>query len=573
LVLSANPPSDSSDIDFPKAEYAMTQKKTPHIYWLHGFAGCGKSAISLAVAQIFASSGRLLASYFFFRGAGDRSTMKSFAATLAIQLVAAIPATVPLIQDAVRAEPGLVTGDVSLARQLDLLVFSPFRTLLDRGALKEACAKGPFLIVVDGLDECEDKQGVEEFIDHMLAFFENHPSIPLRLFIASRVEEHIRERLQEADGVQLGNLDDHSPDKDIEKYLQASFQAAAKRDRVIRAYVTARGEWPAKADMDELIKHIGGSFVLASTIFKFIVQTATIEDPLTPMERFPLALKMNGLDGLYTQILTRSQHLPHFQYIVATIGELGSPMPIVGIADLIRIETFEVVRVLLNLQGIVHVPGTDDQGGVSLCHTSLRDFLRTESRSGSFFVPRSFDLRMAYSCFASLFSLKGIQSAKLYSWIYMDFHMFRLASNYPDTNDFNNEVEQFIAQKSMLSGTLSPHVFLCTMFFYFVVCGVTTSRDIPFYYLTQWSKQFALAMECPDGHVRPWLNNGVNLRIMDGNPIHAVRFTEQAYKTVQQNLRHINNISTAIRTRVSFISSNSHPSVMACLIIDNCLVS
>ncbi|KAJ2913414.1 hypothetical protein MD484_g7000, partial [Candolleomyces efflorescens] len=482
--------------------------------------------------------------------------MNRFASTLAIQLVAAIPATAPLVQDAVRAEPGLVTGDVSLARQLDRLVISPFQTILGRGDLEEACAKGPFLIVVDGLDECEDKQGVEDFINHMVTFFENHPSIPLRLFIASRVEEHIRVRLSETDVVQLGNLDGHSPDRDIEKYLHASFQAVAKRDRVIRAYVTTHGEWPAKSDMDALIKHIGGSFLLASIIFKYIVQPATIEDPLAPMERFPLALKMNGLDGLYTQILTRSQHLPHFQHIVATIAELCTPMSIVGIANLIRRQTFEVIRVLLNLQGIVHVPGTDDQRAVWLCHTSLRDFLRTESRSGCFFVPCSFNLHMAYSCFASLLNTKEVQSATMYSSAYLDSHLFRLVSNYPDAKDFNNEVEQFVAQKSMFTDTFSPHVFLCTMFFYFVVCGVTSQRDIPFSHLIEWSKHFALAMECPDGHLRPWLNHRMRLPILEGNPIHSVRFTEQAYKTVQQHLRRITGISTAIRKRFPELSTH-----------------
>jgi hypothetical protein len=55
-----------------------------------------------------------------------------------------------------------------------------------------------------------------------------------------------------------------------------------------------------------------GSFVLASTIFKFIVQPATEEDPRTPMDCLPLTQEMNDLDGLYFQTLTRLQHLPHF---------------------------------------------------------------------------------------------------------------------------------------------------------------------------------------------------------------------------------------------------------------------
>ncbi|KAJ2935724.1 hypothetical protein H1R20_g1370, partial [Candolleomyces eurysporus] len=392
--------------------------------------------------------------------------MNRFTATLASQLVAAIPATGPLIQDAVRAEPGLVTGDVSLATQLDLLILSPFQAVFHRGVLAETIAEGPFLIVVDGLEECEDKRGVEEFIDHMLAFFEKHPSIPLRIFIASRVEQHIRERLETDPGVMVGNLDNYSALKDIEKFLEASFQMAAKRDRVIRAYVSARGEWPTKSDMHALVKHVGGSFVLASTIFKFIVQSATPEDPLTPMERLPLTLSMNGLDGLYAQTLARSQHLPHFQNIISIIARLELSLPISAIADLLGIQAFEVVRVLLNLQAIIHVPGNDEKGEVTLCHTSLRDFLTIESRSGPFFVPRSFHLRLSYYSFTS--ALEDNEDwAEYYGKNFSHQHLRSLTS--VEACDLIDEVEHIKARQSLSVDRLPYHAFLCTMFFCSIV--------------------------------------------------------------------------------------------------------
>ncbi|RXW20233.1 hypothetical protein EST38_g5623 [Candolleomyces aberdarensis] len=337
---------------------------TPHIFWLHGFAGCGKSAVSLKIAEVFEESGRLLASYFFFQKAGDRSTMNRFVVTLASQMASTLPATVPLIEAALEADAGLLNNSVSLTRQLERLVYRPFRAVMEGDILEMALTKGPFLIVIDGLDECDDKPGVEEFIDHMLLFFEENPTIPLRIFVASRVEQHIRERL-DGNGVLLCNLDNHLPKKDIKKFLESSFDSRAKRDRVIRAYVKAHGKWPTKLDMGKLLKHIGSSFILASTVFKFIVQSPTREDPLTPMARLPLTLEMNGLDGLYQQTLARSQHVPYFHDIISTITLLRHPRPIVGIAQFLGIEAFQVVHVLLNLQAIVHVPGSDEQGDVT----------------------------------------------------------------------------------------------------------------------------------------------------------------------------------------------------------------
>ncbi|RXW19435.1 hypothetical protein EST38_g6423 [Candolleomyces aberdarensis] len=504
---------------------------TPHIYWLHGFAGCGKSAVSLKIADIFEESGRLLASYFFFRNAGDRSTMRRFAVTLANQLASALPATMPFIETALRADPGLLNSCVSLTRQLERLVYRPFQAVMAGDILEEALTKGPFIIVIDGLDECEDRQGVEEFIDQMLDFFETHPDIPLRIFIASRVEQHIRERL-ETDGVRLADLNRHSPHKDIEKFLQVSFQKVAKRDRVIRTYVQARGAWPTRSDMNKLISHINGSFVLASSMFKYIVQPATAEDPLSPMERLPLTLNMNGLDGLYTRTLALSQHIPHFRNVISTIALLKQPLPIVDIADLLGIEAFEVVRVLLNLQAIIHVPGTDDEADVTLCHTSLRDFLTTENRSGSFFVPRSYHLHLSYYCLSSTIE-RPSALAYDYGRDHLEAHWQSFADS--EASDFINEIEQFKAHQPLLVNRLAYHAFLCSMLF----CTLLTkSRPLNdnLYLITECTKQLALAAECHDHRIQVWLEKGLHYGFLS-HVSHTLRFTEHTYEAQQHDLR------------------------------------
>ncbi|RXW12886.1 hypothetical protein EST38_g12967 [Candolleomyces aberdarensis] len=504
----------------------------PHVYWLHGFAGCGKSAVSLKIADIFEESGRLLASYFFFRNAGYRSTMKRFAATLASQLASALPATAPFIETALRTDLGLLSNSVSLTRQLERLVFKPFQEAMKEDLLKEALAKRPYIIVIDGLDECDDRREVEEFITCMLAFFDEHPTVPLRMFIASRVEQHIRERLETV-GVRLGNLDSHSPLEDIERYLQASFQMAATRDRIIRAYVRVCGSWPTKSDIDRLIKHIRGSFVLASTMFQYIIQPPTQEDPRTPMDRLPLTLEMNGLDGLYAQTLARSQHFPHFHDIISTITVLRHPLPIVWIAGLLDIQAFEVVRVLLNLQAIIHVPGTDVEGKVTMCHTSLRDFLTTESRSGFFFVPPSFHLHLSYYCFFSVFE-RSERRFRDYDWQYFDAHWRSFVKS--TACDFINEIEQFKARQPLLVNRLPYHVFLCSMFFYTLFRPQSRPSIDSSYLLTKCTTHLALAVECPDRRIRFWLEGGLPYNLWDDG-FGIAQITEHTYQTLQCDLQ------------------------------------
>jgi hypothetical protein len=186
--------------------------------------------------------------------------------------------------------------------------------------------RGPLLVVLDGLDECNDKEEVQELIDGMLVFFDDNPFIPLRVFITSRVEQHIQSHL-DVPGVRLENLVDHCSDNDIATLLDVLFKDTRRRNPVIRAYISEHGEWPTTNDRSQLVRHIGGSFIFGWTVFNFIMGSiAEPGSPATPMERLPLALKMNpGLDGLYTQTLARSQHLPHFLSIISTIALLEVP--------------------------------------------------------------------------------------------------------------------------------------------------------------------------------------------------------------------------------------------------------
>jgi hypothetical protein len=464
--------------------------------------------------------------------------------TLASQLIAAIPAAAPLVEAAMRAEPSVVTGDASLATQLDLLLLTPFLAVVDDETLGETLAKGPFLIVIDGLDECEDRQAVEEFIDHILNFFEEHPTVPLRIFITSRVEQHIRTCL-ETNRVVLGNLDSHSAKSDIENFLEASFTSVAKKDRVVRAYVRIHGPWPTKSDKRKLMEHINGSFVLASTMFKYIVRPPTEEDPTTPMERLPLTLGMNGLDGLYSQTLAHSQHLPHFHNVLSTIALYGDALPIIEISEILGIEAFEVVHILLKLQAIIHVPGSDEEGEVTLCHTSLRDFLTTKSRSGPFFVPPSFHLYLSYYCFSSVVERSAFRSDY---WRGFDFdHSWQSFVNSDDC-DFLTEIEQFKARQPLVN-KVPYHAFISSMFFYSLTLNGLQLLNHDLHILTECANQLALAAECADPHTRHWLKEGFSYDYNESRRRSTVQFTERTFEALQHDLQ---RASTAIQAIVCF---------------------
>ncbi|KAJ2924689.1 hypothetical protein H1R20_g12408, partial [Candolleomyces eurysporus] len=298
--------------------------------------------------------------------------MVKFAVTIASQMAAVIPETIPFIDAALTSEPGLLKpGTLSLEFQLQNLVFEPFKAVvysslpLTSPLRRPSPNPLPFLIVIDGLDECEDKEGMDTFIDSMLTFFKDNPTVPLRFFIATRIEQHIQDRLK-APKVILDSLDSHGSEDDIEVFVEAEFQREAKRNRVIRAYMLQHGNWPSADHRRQLIRHIQGSFIFGSTLVKYILWNKG--DGLTPMDRLPLALDMNpGLDDLYMQTLARVEHLPHFMDIISTIT-FSSPISISMLAQLLRIKTFEVLHVLVDLQSIIQFSGPFQQAQEKSTH-------------------------------------------------------------------------------------------------------------------------------------------------------------------------------------------------------------
>ncbi|KAJ2913603.1 hypothetical protein MD484_g6815, partial [Candolleomyces efflorescens] len=281
--------------------------------------------------------------------------MTRFAVTLAFQLAVAIPETAPYIKKAVMN--GGLSG-LSLVAQLRRLVYEPFKAASKQvGRIFKAFFK-PFLIVIDGLDECDDYEEVQAFINDLLSFFKKNPLVPLRFLITSRVEQHIEGHLKEGH-VRLADLVNHCSREDLEAFMNTCFEEEKKRNPVIRAYIREHADWPSKEDKATLIDHIDGSFIFASTLFKYIIDPT--DKLLTPMQRLPHTLNMNpGLDILYARTLSRSQDIPHFHEVISTLALAFEPLPIVGIAELLGIKTFQVVRVLVNLQAIIHIPGTDD---------------------------------------------------------------------------------------------------------------------------------------------------------------------------------------------------------------------
>jgi hypothetical protein len=99
--------------------------KRAAICWLNGPAGYGKSALAQTIAEHYAAKGRLLGSFFFLRGAGERSHISRLIPTLAHQISLSVPAAKPSLEKALHDEPALLEPSVSLAHKFQKLIIDP----------------------------------------------------------------------------------------------------------------------------------------------------------------------------------------------------------------------------------------------------------------------------------------------------------------------------------------------------------------------------------------------------------------------------------------------------------------
>ncbi|KAJ7910458.1 hypothetical protein B0H13DRAFT_2272472 [Mycena leptocephala] len=279
------------------------------ILWLHGPAGAGKSAIAQTLCQKLEEEGRLGASFFFKRGHPSRGNAKRLFATIAYQLALVLPDVNRHISQSVENNPSLV--DKSLSTQLQKLIVEPCR---------QTTSPHMLVIVIDGLDECED-QKIQQEILCSIGRAVTEQQLLLRFIIASRPESHIREIFTGALTKVHCPLNVEQSFDDVQKYLLDEFARIHRDHRATMARVPY--PWPTPKIIDNLVRKSSGYFIYASTIIKFVddkkfrptERLAIINGMTEPLSASPFA----SLDQLYTEILSQVDAQPQVLKILTAM--------------------------------------------------------------------------------------------------------------------------------------------------------------------------------------------------------------------------------------------------------------
>ncbi|KAJ6573173.1 hypothetical protein DFH09DRAFT_1459652 [Mycena vulgaris] len=348
-----------------------------NIRWLYGPAGAGKSAVMQTLAQRLQDSGRFGGSFFFKRGHPTRGNARALFVTLAYSLALHIaPWRIPILQ-IVENDPSILGR--SIAVQLQKLIIEPCRSL-------EGCP--PAMILIDGLDECEDHL-VQQEILRSIGNAVRAPTLPVRFIIASRPELHIREVFE---GPLLA--DTHLSCKvnrsfpDVERYLQEEFSRVHSEHWTTMA--TVPRPWPSNEVLNSLVSKSSGHFIYASTIIKFID-----DKNFRPTERLSIVddpdsgssydTPFNKLDRLYSEILSAAPLRQRFLPILLAI--LNFQLDLGELEELLGLQAGDACLAVRGLHSLLLVPPpSDDMAILQVHHQSFRDFLIDPTRSRPFFV-------------------------------------------------------------------------------------------------------------------------------------------------------------------------------------------
>ncbi|KAJ7107596.1 hypothetical protein C8R44DRAFT_322435 [Mycena epipterygia] len=262
-------------------------------YFLSGGAGLGKSSIAhqLCTRLDASSEPALGASFFFVRGGGNLESTRLLFSSLAHQLALSQPILRTHIIGAARQH--LKRGDrQQMKHTFEELLRQPFTDA-------SIFTQKPVFIVIDGLDECKERELVPDVLEFLLELVQALPWV--RVFLTSRPEPHILSVLTSADAatfVYHRRLEDTLVEwgDDVGYYLKETMSKMPPYADFVR---------DNPIFLKRLINRAGGIFNFAHIAVRFL---DTYRDHPSPREQFELLLSSGGaglspLDAIYLQIL------------------------------------------------------------------------------------------------------------------------------------------------------------------------------------------------------------------------------------------------------------------------------
>uniref|UniRef100_A0AAD5VFV3 Nephrocystin 3-like N-terminal domain-containing protein n=1 Tax=Leucocoprinus birnbaumii TaxID=56174 RepID=A0AAD5VFV3_9AGAR len=376
-----------------------------NMIWLRGPAGTGKSAVAQTFVKESQVLGRHSASYFFSRPRGWNKYI-TVIPSLVYQLAVNCPPYRNLVTNAIASDPQIL--DQSPPVQFERLIIHPFRTIQTHNNSHDRILI-PFLIALDGLDECESEEAQCELVDMIANAVRDHKDLPLFWLICSRMEEHLQNAFAEVVecgpvcGQETLAIDAECRD-DVERLLRSEF---AKIRSKYRSSVPRN--WPSESEFGIVARAVSGLFIFGSTVMKDIGASAhtnpvqrlqVLISFLKNVEQTAATNPLEALDAFYAHILsdvpetvfpTTWRILAFFIYMPKDKYHIiEKPSSAQALANFLDLDQASFYTALRQLHSVISIPTPKDAFTTPLqfYHASFQDFLLDPQHSGKFFISK-----------------------------------------------------------------------------------------------------------------------------------------------------------------------------------------
>ena len=371
------------------------------LYWLHGIAGSGKSAIANTIARNFDDQ-RLLAGCFFCkRDDPDLRNTDKVIPSLAFHLsVWHQPYSAKLLA-ILQGEEKNKLASKTVQEQFELLIKGP---ALELSRDEQIQSPRPLIIVIDALDECGVNMRQRFHLAQVLV--QVAQMVPwLKLFVTSRPLPEFFQVFEGAgDALKKLHLNEAGdPTADIKLYTK-------HRAGIIATENLLDPTWLTEEQVDAFTRKAHGLFIWTSTVFNFIEGQVDIDHAVAIVfaaspdreDENPEA----ALDDIYRMVLQEvGKGGPRNMLLVRTVAGVvfgtarNVPLPIDAIAKLIpQFDETVIGRVIDQLQAVLY-KDIEQQNAIRVCHPSWMDFMSLETRSVQFWTqPSDIDFKLASRC-------------------------------------------------------------------------------------------------------------------------------------------------------------------------------
>jgi hypothetical protein len=400
---------------------------------LFGQAGTGKSSIAHEIARLFNKMHRLTSSFIFLRR--EQSVRKAYHlfTTLARDLADRYPSFKIALGKVVKDNTDLRLGTRDYHSLFESLILEP---------LKDLHIVGPILVVIDALDESGDTAGRIGLHSFLAENLKRLPS-NFRVVITSRPEHAIVSVLARASSVKIKYMNDTELAAETHEDILTFLREKLRSDKF--------GDY-----VEALAKKAEGLFQWAAVASQLV---------LDPPERFDYSEEMcikqllepstkrrgqDLLDELYKEVLEgyfKDQEARDlFRSVVGQLITSIEPLTIRSLIPLRQHASYNkrsdaaVTGLLQRLGSLLsNVNSSDKNLPIIPLHTSFRDFLINQDKSGDFCVGvRDAHHQLADSCLNLLLDpLNGLK-----------FNICNLETSYlanDDVEDLKTRVDEHIS--------------------------------------------------------------------------------------------------------------------------------